>query len=241
MAKRKYSPEDRKLVRRLLLLHGGNVPLVHQLTGFPVRTIHNWRAQWDDDYELYTDALARSYFARANAKTAVQSPVSLATAGDTASAHGQNSLAQYTQLRDKLMNHAMTLADNLLLGDGFINQRVQALSRLLDRILVLDDILPDKQPEKTIRFEYYYDNAVQEHPPWKGASEGFDRSLQSYGVWEALGEDPPEQKPFPASRSDAEHSNPITGAHPDDSAEQISPLSLSCRRSPRHHAAGRAK
>ena len=39
MAKRKYSPEDRKLVRRLLLLHGGNVPLVHQLTGFPVRTM----------------------------------------------------------------------------------------------------------------------------------------------------------------------------------------------------------
>ena len=74
MPKRNYSPEDRKLVRRLLLLHGGNVPLVHQLTGFPARTVHNWRAQWDDDYELYTDALAQSFLARANAKAAIQSP-----------------------------------------------------------------------------------------------------------------------------------------------------------------------
>ena len=223
MPKRNYSPEDRKLVRRLLLLHGGNVPLVHQLTGFPARTVHNWRAQWDDDYELYTDALAQSFLARANAKAAIQSPVSPDTAGDTASAQGQNTLAQYTQLRDKLMNHAMTLADNLLLGDSFINQRVQALSRLLDRILVLDDILPDKQPEQTIRFEYYYDNAVQDHPPWKGASEGFDRSLRSYGVWEALGEDPPEPYPDPSSFPDADQTNPLAGAHPEDSAEQAAP------------------
>ena len=80
------------------------------------------------------------------------------------------------------MNHAMTLADNLLLGDAYVNQRVQALSRLLDRILVLDEILPDKEPEKTIRFEYYYDNAVQEHPPWKGASteEGYMRYAEDY-------------------------------------------------------------
>ena len=219
MPKRKYSPEDRKLVRRLLLLHGGNVPLVHQLTGFPARTIHNWRAGWDDDYELYTDALAQSFLARANANAAIQSPVFPDTAGDTASAQEKKPSAQYAQLRDKLMNHAMTLADNLLLGDGFVNQRVQALSRLLDRILVLDDILPDKQPEQTIRFEYYYDNAVQEHPPWKGASEGFDRSLQSYGVWEALGEDPPEPYPYPAPRPDAEHTDPLAGVHPHDSAE----------------------
>ena len=182
MSKRNYSPEDRKLVRRLLLLHGGNVPLVHQLTGFPARTIHNWRAQWDDDYELYTDALARSLLARANAKAAVQSAVTPVTAGDTASAQDADALAQYTQLRHKLMNHAMTLADNLLLSDAYINQRVQALSRLLDRILVLDDMLPDKQPEKTIRFEYYYDNAVQERPPWKGASteEGYMRYAEDY-------------------------------------------------------------
>ena len=88
MPKRNYCPEDRKLVRRLLLLHGGNVPLVHQLTGFPARTIHNWRTQWDDDYELYTDALAQSLLARANAKATIQSALTPTTATDTASAQG---------------------------------------------------------------------------------------------------------------------------------------------------------
>ncbi len=74
MPKRVYAPEDKKLVRRLLLLHSGNVPLVHQLTGFPKRTIHNWRLQWDDDYELFTDALAQNLVARANAIATAQHP-----------------------------------------------------------------------------------------------------------------------------------------------------------------------
>ena len=180
MPERTYTTAEKKL--RRLLIHNGNVPIVHHLTGFPRRTIHNWRTQWDDDYELYTDALAQSLLARANAKATIQSALTPTTATDTASAQGLDTLAQYTLLRDKLMNHAMTLADNLLLGDTLLNQRVQALSRLLDRILVLDDILPDKQPEQTIRFEYYYDNAVQEHPPWKGASteEGFKQYAENY-------------------------------------------------------------
>ena len=72
--------------------------------------MRNWRAQWDDNYELYTDALAQSLFARANAKAAIQSAATPVTADDATSAQGQNSLARYTQLRDKLTQRAMTLA-----------------------------------------------------------------------------------------------------------------------------------
>ena len=72
MPKRKYTPAEKKLVRRLLLIHSGNVPIVHHLTGFPRRTILNWRKQWDDDYELYTDALAQNLVSRANALVASQ-------------------------------------------------------------------------------------------------------------------------------------------------------------------------
>ena len=72
--------------------------------------MRNWRAQWDDNYELYTDALAQSLFARANAKAAIQSAATPVTADDATSAQGQNSLARYTQLRYKLTQRAMTLA-----------------------------------------------------------------------------------------------------------------------------------
>ena len=34
MLNRTYIPDEKRLVRRLLLLHNGNVPIVHHLTGF---------------------------------------------------------------------------------------------------------------------------------------------------------------------------------------------------------------
>lgn len=187
MPKRNYSPEDRKLVRRLLLLHSGDATLVHQLTGFPKRTIQHWRQQWDDDYELYTDTFAQNLLARAKAKGAFQSPSNTRGNSDAAIAQSEDSFAQYAQLREKLMEHANTLANNLMLGDGFVNQRVHALTRLLDRILSLDELLTDQnaeQTEQTIRFEHYYDNAVHEHPPWASydmsSKEGFMRYAEDY-------------------------------------------------------------
>ncbi|MCY3799907.1 MAG: hypothetical protein OXG84_19030 [Chloroflexi bacterium] len=170
MPKRAYTPDEKKLVRRLLLLHQGNVPIVQHLTGYPRRTIEHWRAKWDDDYELYTDAFAQNLLARANTNGTALAPSSADEDSDSAIAQAPDPFAQYAQLRAKLMEHTMTLADNLMLGDGFLNQRVHALTRLLDRLLTLDGTLPDKQPEQTVRFEFHYDDAVQDKPPWDGAS-----------------------------------------------------------------------
>lgn len=170
MPKRVYTPDEKKLVRRLLLLHQGNVPIVQHLTGYPRRTIEHWRAKWDDDYDLYTDAFAQNLLARANANATALTPSSADEHSDSTIAQAQDPIAQYAQLREKLMDHTMTLADNLMLGDGFVNQRVHALTRLLDRLLTLDQTLPDNQPEQTVRFEFYYDDAVHDKPPWDGAS-----------------------------------------------------------------------
>ena len=184
MPNRDYTPEEKKLVRRLLLLHSGNTMLVHQLTGFPRRTIQHWRQQWDDDYELYSDALARNLLAHANAIAAVQSPPIPDQHSDSSIAPAQDAFAQYAQIRDQLMNHAITLSNNLLLGDDFLNQRVHALTRLIDRILILDNLLPDQQPEDetVIRHEFYYDGAVQASPPWEGVNtyEGAKRYNENY-------------------------------------------------------------
>ena len=167
MPKRAYTPDEKKLVRRLLLIHAGNVPIVHHLTGFPKRTIHNWRQQWDDDYELYTDALAQNLVSRASALAAAQPALNSDSASVSASAQTENQLAQYAQIRANLMNHATRLSNDLALGDGDVNQRVHALSRLLDRLLDLDEILDDHdQADQTIRFEHVYEGHVFHKPPW---------------------------------------------------------------------------
>ncbi|MCY4020071.1 MAG: hypothetical protein OXG39_11745 [Chloroflexi bacterium] len=191
--KRVYSPEEKKLVRRLLLLHGGDVAVVTELVGFPRRTIERWRARWDDDYQLYNNRLAQNDPWRANANLAAQQLSIPITQPLSPLAQSSDSMAQFAQLRQTLMEHVTALADNLPLHDGSVNQRVQAITRLLDRILALDEILPaaptleqptdpSEQPEQTIRFEYYYDGAPQMLPPWNGASteEGPLRSLESY-------------------------------------------------------------
>ena len=72
-----------------------------------------------------------------------------------------------------------------------LNQLASALGALVGNALKLEEVRDDgvAEEDRVIRFEHYYDGAVQETPPWAGASEGFDRSLQGSGVWEALGED----------------------------------------------------
>jgi hypothetical protein len=170
MPNRKYTDQDKQQARRLLLIHNGDVGVVHQLTHIPKRTLYDWRIAWDDQYDLFFEAFAQKIIAYADAKKQTQLIASPITADDSESAQPDDSFAQFTQLREILMQHVMTLANNLLIGDSYVNHRVIALSRLIDRIVQLDNILPNKNPEQVVRFEYYYDDAVHDVPPWEGAS-----------------------------------------------------------------------
>ena len=171
MPKRAYTPAEKKLVRRLLLIHAGNVTIVHHLTGFPKRTILNWRKHWDDDYDLYTDALAQNLISRANALAAAQQAEIQDRTTDSAFAQREDQLAQFQQIRANLMKHATSLSQNLALDDGQINQRVHALSRLIDRILLLDTVLDDQIPQD------YPPNRISYGDESQGASQ-WDLPLQ---------------------------------------------------------------
>ena len=173
MSSTRYTPDQKKLVRRLLILHGGDVNIVHHLTDIPKRTLYRWRDQWDDAYDLYMDALAQKVFDRANAAKPAQSPSTPIDTDDDELAQPQNQVAQLATLRDKLMEHVTSLTNNLMVMDGNINNRAYAISRLLDRILQLNTIINQNDPERehVVRFEYYYDGEVHDAPPWKGASE----------------------------------------------------------------------
>lgn len=79
--------------------------------------------------------------------------------------------AEFRNLRDLLMQLAKKLAANLRPDDPDINQRTLALSRLLDRIQRLEELIPVESQPEVIRFEYVYDGMVHNVPPWHGASE----------------------------------------------------------------------
>jgi len=169
MPKTIYTSEQKKLARRLLIIHGGDVGIVHHLTAIPKRTLYDWRAVWDDDYDLYMDAFAQKIINHADAKRRIEHTATPHETDDETSAQPQNTIAQLKQVRETLMQHVTTLANNLMLGDGYINHRVIALTRLLDRILQLEAIITKDDPEREhiVRFEYYYDGEVHNVPPWQ--------------------------------------------------------------------------
>lgn len=81
----------------------------------------------------------------------------------------------FKHIRDRLMQHAQTLADDLLENPENVNLRSLALTRILDRIMQLDELIPRHSPEQVIRFEYVYDGWVHDVPPWHGASDNMPK------------------------------------------------------------------
>ena len=63
-------------------------------------------------------------------------------------AHSQERLAQYVQIHANLIKHANSLSQNLAVNDGQISQRVYALSRLIDRALLLEAFLNEQIPNE---------------------------------------------------------------------------------------------
>ena len=206
MPKHKYTDEEKQGTRRLLIIHGGDVGVVHQLTGIPKRTLYNWRSEWGDHYDLYFEAMAQKIITYANAKNRPLTPSSPMQTDVPELAQPPDSFAQFTQLRQILMDHVMSLAENLMLGDAYVNHRVIALSRLIDRIVQLDNILPDANPEKVVRIEYVYDGSVHNTPPW-----AVDPEKGLFGF----------KSRYNSVNSDVESVNPddpIFAYNPDDSA-----------------------
>lgn len=164
--KRTYTNDEKQTARRLLIIHGGDTGIVHGLTGIPRRTLYDWRAEWNDDYDAYFEAFAQKIRTRADAadRTAILREALESDESDPADPG--ESFAQFAQLRQILMQHLMTLSTDLLVGDGHINQRTIAITRLLDRVLQLDQVLPDRNPQQVIRFEFISDGKITDQPPW---------------------------------------------------------------------------
>lgn len=191
----KYSDAQKQEALGMIEL-GDSISFVHFSTGIPERTLRSWRKQLRDQTDCQTAEKTFSTAAsrQSNARAPGQNPSRDDTCdNEDADSTAKDDHADFAYIREQLMKHARQMAADLRPGEPDSNRRTLALSRVLDRIQWLDELLPGRLPEQTIRFEYFYDGEVQEHPPWHGASETEEAKyyMSPEYLMGAFGEDPP--------------------------------------------------
>jgi len=144
--------------------YDGDVALVSTLLAIPARTLHGWLQKEED--------LRRRHRARQKRQ--------------------RERLAAGLQL-EMLERGKLILArlDEERLDKAPLNQLATSLSSLIAQALKLEEVIEesDEEMERVIRHEYFYDGAVQDAPPWSGASSGSPRALQGGRLRTALGQD----------------------------------------------------
>ncbi len=204
----KYTDAQKQEALEMIEL-GDNISFVHFSTGIPERTLRSWRKKLRDQANCQT---AEKTFSSAACRQSETNGLGQELARDHTGDNedidstAEDDHADFTYIREQLMKYARQMAADLRPGEPDSNRRTLALSRILDRIQWLDELLPDRIPEKIIRFQYFYDGEVQELPPWHGASETEEAKYYRSNEYlaGALGEDPP-----PPPTQDENPSTPV--------------------------------
>jgi hypothetical protein len=134
---RHYTDEEKRLVLDRLIANHGDVPRTVNETGVPMRTLYNWQK----DANLPLPKLLP------NLPTASDLPPSPVTTGE-GSGLGvlpPETTEAFQTLHDKLLVIADTLSNRIVeaIDEAPLNQRMTALSQLIDRIAKLAALLPD--------------------------------------------------------------------------------------------------
>ena len=179
----KYRDQQKRAAMEMLAI-GDSVDLVHNSTGNPERTLRRWGRELRHGSN---GQMAEKTFAAANGqrpnepdKAFTQPAVNML---DSATAHNRDEMSgadyeDYTHIRQKLMQVARGLARDLRPEEADGNRRTLALSRILDRIHLLDQILTDQTSENGKRVEFYDDGGVHDHTPWRSEPHGEPRRAQ---------------------------------------------------------------
>jgi transposase-like protein len=123
---KRYTPQIKQLALHAIKANDGDVALTSAKTGIPRSTLYDW---------LREQARQPDKKNRADSR---HNSLELADSVDE----------QFNLLRTRMMTEAMRIANSLAEeSDGIsLNQRVIALSRLLDRIMILDARKPVDEP-----------------------------------------------------------------------------------------------
>ncbi len=171
-----YPPIQTEEAKKLLAL-GEDISFIFYRTGIPKDILLAWRQKIRPDSDCHiaekTFPSAPDCRPSAEPEPLHATDANAATPAADAEAPNNSDIEDLTHIRERLMTYARKMADIIDPLDHDTNRRTLALARILDRIQWLDEVLPDRIPEQTLRFEYYYDGQVQEHPPWHGASKRY--------------------------------------------------------------------
>ena len=193
---RNYSQREQRDAMDLLDIHD-DISVVHMLTGIQERTLRRWRKKLRrrQNATLSEKSLTLSEKrtksdnvlpARQPVVNQIPAPAAIqpqanANAAPDDSDDANSDLQSLRHIRAKLMIFARRLADDLDPDDPDVNLRTLSLTRILDRIYWLDEILYSGEDEEEVhepdppnRIEIVFDGQVHEHPPWHGATQKED-------------------------------------------------------------------
>ncbi|MCY4071574.1 MAG: hypothetical protein OXG60_09745 [Chloroflexi bacterium] len=163
----KYTDAQKQEALGMIKL-GDSISFVHFSTGIPERTLRSWRNELRQQANCQT---AEKTFSAAACRQSGAGAPTQDQPGNQDEHEENDDYDDFVYIREQLMKHARQIAADLQPDELDSSRRILALSRILDRIQWLDEVLPGRIPQQTIRVEHYYDGEVQEHPPWHGISQ----------------------------------------------------------------------
>ena len=170
---KKYPDETKRKAVGLLEIHP-DISLVHYATGVHRRTLRRWRAQLQSNQQAY---VSEKVFASDTKRTQSADDTALSQTADETDNPANTELDDFTYIRDQLLQYARQMAGDLRPSAADSNRRTLALSRVLDRIHWLNQVIPSIE----LRL------AKQQRKPWQIARDEFSALRPTW--WEVSEED----------------------------------------------------
>ncbi len=153
-----YTDQQKSAALEMLSI-GDEISFVKYSTGIPERTLRQWRQNLREQSDC--QIAEKTFPAATGLRQETEAPDNQQHNADT-DQDGDNSTntdyEDFNYIRKQLMKYARQMARDLRPAESDSNRRTLALSRVLDRIQLLDQILPE-QAKKRMR------------PPWQDAYE----------------------------------------------------------------------
>jgi hypothetical protein len=187
-----YTYEEKSHILKVLAENGGNIPTTCLDTGVPERTLSRWKR--DDALGIGVLSPTRPYTPAEDSPPPPPNffsdspPPTDSEEEDEEDEDDEspNIYDQLVRLRDQIMDHIFAITPMLSTDDDHINSRAVALTRLLDRLLKLDDAIAERTPpgERVIRIEYKFpDGTIHDRPPWSSDPDWQNRKNRPGGFW----------------------------------------------------------
>lgn len=132
---KRYTQQEKEQVAKRLTETNWDVPLISLEFNIPERTLFRWKRKWQEkDLSLPQFPLAFGM-----SQEELEEQLSAAYVP-----------GEYTELRDALMKHIHALTPTLSQDPDLAHRRVLALTRMLDRVLKLEELVRVEKPQINI-------------------------------------------------------------------------------------------